>query len=110
MRNVVLMSDNCKLQSRRYRWRTSTGRHAHVGTGANLANAERRVWACGTSANHAASRMKFMAAPINRCKSRVLTYPTYRERRRSLMRVPWEMVPSIPAHVRSPHGLASSLE
>ena len=59
----------------RYRWRTLAGSYAHAATGANLANAERRVWACGVSANQAASRIKLSAVAINRWRSRVLARP-----------------------------------
>ncbi len=77
----------CKIQLGRYRWRTLTQRHAHVATGAILANAERLVWAWRGSANHAASRITLRDAAINRCRSRVLAMPIDRERRKSLVRV-----------------------
>jgi hypothetical protein len=71
----------------------------HPGAGASAAKAERRVRDRGMSASHAATRMKFSAAAINRWSKRVFTSPIYRERRRSLVRVPCEIVPSMPAGI-----------
>jgi len=60
----------------------------HPGVGARAAKAERRVRDRGISASQAATRMKFNAAAINRCTNRVFASRMYRERRRSLIRVP----------------------
>ncbi len=64
---------------------------------ASAANAEGRVRARGMSASQAATRLKLIAAASRRGRSRVFTNPIERERRRSPVRVPWAIVPSMPA-------------
>ena len=64
---------------------------------ASAANAEGRVWARGMSASQAATRIKVRAVATSRCMSRVITNPMERERRRPPRRVPWAIVPSMPA-------------
>jgi hypothetical protein len=64
---------------------------------ASAANAEGRVWARGISASQAATRLKLRAVATSRGMSRVFTHPLERERRRPPQRVPWAIVPSMPA-------------
>jgi hypothetical protein len=64
---------------------------------ASAANAEGRVWARGMSASQAATRIKLRAVATSRCMSRVFTNPMERERRRPPRRVPWAIVPAMPA-------------
>ena len=55
-----------------------------------------RVWARGTSASHAATRSRCIAAAVARCCKWVLASPRYLECRRSLTLTPCERVPSTP--------------
>ena len=64
---------------------------------ASAANAEGRVWARGISARQAATRIKLRAVATSRGMSRVFTNPLERERRRPPRRVPWAIVPAMPA-------------
>src|SRR6185312_12976653 len=52
-------------------WRTSAVGRNQTATGARLAKAERRAWARGRSASHAATRKTFRAVAMSRCNRRV---------------------------------------
>ena len=65
----------CQAPMERCCWRTSAVGRNQTATGARLAKAERRVWARGRSASHAATRRTFRAVAMRRCKSRVFGRP-----------------------------------